>query len=162
VTLPPYRLLVDGQEHRVVGGRLGDSLLRVLRDRLGVTAVKEGCGTGDCGACAVLVDGTLVNGCLVLAAAAAGREVTTAAGLGDDGGRDGEPTDLQRAFAEAGAVQCGFCTPGLVLAAHALLARTPAPSDAQIRGAISGSRCACAGFERVVEAVRRVAAGRSP
>jgi aerobic-type carbon monoxide dehydrogenase small subunit (CoxS/CutS family) len=157
VTLSPYRLRVDGQEHRVVDGRLGDSLLRVLRDRLGVTAVKEGCATGDCGTCAVLVDGTLVNGCLVLAAAAAGREVTTASGLSHDGGA----TDVQRAFAEAGAVQCGFCAPGLVLAAHELLTRTPAPGDAQIREALSGNRCACAGFERVVEAVRRVAAGRS-
>jgi len=153
VTLRAYGLHVDGREYQVEGADLGESLLRVLRERLGVRAAKEGCASGDCGACSVLVDGTLLNSCLVLAGALTGRDVTTAAGL--------DAPDVQRAFAETGAVQCGFCTPGLVLAAQHLLAHTPAPEDAQIREGLSGNRCRCTGYGRVFEAVRRVAAERS-
>ncbi|MBU1041254.1 MAG: (2Fe-2S)-binding protein [Proteobacteria bacterium] len=120
----------------------------LLRD-LGALDVKEGCGTGECGACSVLVDGVHKLSCLLLAAQLAGRELTTAAGLGTVAA----PHPIQRAFAEHGAVQCGFCTPGMTIAAAALLARNPEPSRLDARRAISGNLCRCTGYVKIVDAV---------
>ena len=126
----------------------------VLREDLNALDVKEGCGTGECGACSVLVDGAHKLSCLLLAAQLAGREVTTAAGLGDED----HPHPVQKAFAGHGAVQCGFCTPGMTLAASALLARSPDPTRDEVRRAISGNLCRCTGYVKIVDAV--VAAAR--
>ncbi len=130
------------------------TLLAVIREDLGLTGVKDACGTGDCGACTVLLDGEAVNSCLTLAVMAEGREVTTVEGLARDplGGR------LQRAFVEHGAVQCGYCTPGLLLAAKALLESTPSPSEAEIREGIAGNLCRCTGYVKIVGAIQAVAA----
>jgi carbon-monoxide dehydrogenase small subunit len=125
-------------------------LLEVLRERLGLTGAKYGCGMGECGACTVLLDGEAVYSCLTLAIEAQGREITTIEGLA----RDGELDPLQRAFAEAGGVQCGFCTPGMILAARALLAKNPSPSEEEIRRAISGNLCRCTGYMKIVEAIQ--------
>jgi len=131
----------------------GESLLFALREKLGYPGSKNACEQGECGSCSVLLDGTLVCSCLVLAAQADGHEVTTIEGLG----RDGELDPVQRAFVEAGAVQCGFCTPGLVVAAADLLRRTPDPSDDEIREALSGNLCRCTGYEKIFDAVRLAA-----
>lgn len=133
------------------------SLLRLLRDGLNLTGTKCGCEIGECGACSVLLDGRLVNSCLVLAAQVAGREVTTIEGIR---AADGGPTDLQRAFIECGAVQCGYCTPGLILAGEALLRRTLTPSREQIRAAIAGNLCRCTGYQQVVDAIEATAQAR--
>jgi carbon-monoxide dehydrogenase small subunit len=149
-----YRLTVNGGEHEVVEGWLGESLLYVLRERLGLPGAKSACEQGECGSCSVLVDGRLVCACLVLAASAAGADIRTVEGLGPD------PTDVQQAFVECGGVQCGFCTPGLVMAVHDLLERDPAPDDLTVREAISGNLCRCTGYSRILEAVQRVASQR--
>ena len=130
------------------------TLLQLLREDLGLTGVKDACGTGDCGACTVLLDGVAVNSCLCLAVMAEGREVTTVEGLARDplGGR------LQRAFVEHGAVQCGYCTPGLLLAAKALLEGSRSPSEAEIREGIAGNLCRCTGYVKIVGAIQAVAA----
>ena len=130
------------------------TLLELLREDLSLTGVKDACGTGDCGACTVLLDGVAVNSCLTLAVMAEGREVTTVEGLARDplGGR------LQRAFVEHGAVQCGYCTPGLLLAAKALLEDIPSPSEAEIRQGIAGNLCRCTGYVKIVGAIQAVAA----
>lgn len=120
---------------------------------LGALDVKEGCGTGECGACSVLVDGVHRLSCLMLAAQLAGREVTTAAGLGTPE----RPHPLQRAFAEQGAVQCGYCTPGMVVAASALLAQNPDPDRDAVRRALSGNLCRCTGYVKIVDAVQAAA-----
>ncbi len=133
------------------------TLLRWLRDVLGAHEVKQGCGEGVCGACTVLVDGELVSSCLVLAAQVDGAEVRTAAGLLEAGGELGE---LQRAFLEHGAAQCGFCTPGMLLAATELLARGQPVDRAGIREALHGNLCRCTGYRAIVDAVAAVAAGR--
>jgi carbon-monoxide dehydrogenase small subunit len=133
------------------------SLLKLLRDHLGFTGTKEGCGVGECGACSVILDGRLVNSCLTLAAQAHGRSVTTIEGIR---AADGGPNDLQRAFIEFGAVQCGFCTPGMLLAGEALLARSPTPGRAEIREAISGNLCRCTGYQQIVDAIQATAARR--
>jgi carbon-monoxide dehydrogenase small subunit len=125
------------------------TLLHALRD-LGYTDVKSGCEQGDCGACAVLMDGRPVNSCLVLAWQADGAEIVTNAGLGTMDA----PHPLQRAFADHGAIQCGFCTPGMIVAAKALLDQNPRPTEAQIRQALSGNLCRCTGYGQVVEAVQ--------
>ena len=136
----------------------GDTrLLDLLRDTLGFTGTKEGCGTGECGACSVLLDGRLVNSCLTLAAQAAGRQVITIEGVR---GPDGGPNDLQQAFIDCGAVQCGYCTPGMVLAGEALLAHNLAPSRAEIRAAIAGNLCRCTGYGQIVDAIETTAAAR--
>jgi aerobic carbon-monoxide dehydrogenase small subunit len=132
----------------------GESLLYALRERLGLPGSKNACEQGECGSCSVLLDGTLVCSCLVLAAQADGHEVVTVEGL-SGGGEDLHA--VQRAFVEAGAVQCGFCTPGLVVAAADLLARSPDPSDDEIREALSGNLCRCTGYGRILEAVRSAA-----
>lgn len=131
----------------------GESLLYVLRERLGLPGSKNACEQGECGSCSVLLDRTLVCSCLVLAAQADGHEVTTVEGLA--GGEDPHP--VQMAFVEAGAVQCGFCTPGLVVAVADLLAREPDPSEDEIREALSGNLCRCTGYAKIFDAVRLAA-----
>lgn len=148
------RLEVDGTAHEVDDAVAGQSLLRVLRDVLGVTAAKNACEQGECGSCTVTVDGELACACLVLAAQADGASVRTAAGLR---GADGSLHPVQRAFLEAGAVQCGFCTPGLVVAAADLLDRVPRPSEDDVREGLAGNLCRCTGYHKIVEAVRRAA-----
>ena len=128
----------------------GESLLYVLRERLGLPGSKNACEQGECGSCSVLLDGTLVCACLVLAAQADGHEVTTVEGLG--AGEELHP--VQQAFVDAGAVQCGFCTPGLIMATHDLLERNPSPGDAEIREALAGNLCRCTGYEKILDAVR--------
>jgi aerobic carbon-monoxide dehydrogenase small subunit len=132
-----------------------DTLLELLRDRLGLTGTKEGCGNGNCGSCTVLVDGVPVNACLMLAQEAPGCEITTIEGLGDAG-----LTDLQQNLATAGATQCGFCTPGIVISATALLVENPAPTDADIRRAIAGNLCRCTGYDKIVRAIALTATQR--
>jgi len=123
----------------------------VLREKLGLTGTKEGCGEGECGACSVLLDGQLVNSCLVPVLQAAGCEVLTIEGLA----RDGELHPLQEAFALAGGAQCGICTPGMILASYALLQRSPRPSDQEIREGLAGNLCRCTGYEKIFESVRQ-------
>jgi carbon-monoxide dehydrogenase small subunit len=149
-----YTLRVNGRDLEVDGAWLGESLLYVLRDRLGLPGSKSGCEQGECGSCSVLVDGALVCSCLVLAASAVGQEITTVEALGGPG----EPLSaVQEAFVTEGGVQCGFCTPGLVMAVHDLLARTPDPTDLEVREAVSGNLCRCTGYGRVLAAVRAAA-----
>ena len=131
----------------------GESLLFTLRERLGLPGSKNACEQGECGSCSVLLDGTLVCACLVLAAQAEGHEVVTVEGLG--GGEGLHP--VQEAFVEAGAVQCGFCTPGFVVAAADLLRRSPDPSDDELREALSGNLCRCTGYAKIFDAVRLAA-----
>ena len=127
----------------------GESLLYALRERLGLYGAKNACEQGECGSCSVYLDAELVCSCLVAAGQAEGRDVVTVEGLaGED-----ELHPVQAAFLEAGAVQCGFCTPGLVVATHDLLARIPAPSDAEIREALAGNLCRCTGYKPIIEAV---------
>jgi len=133
------------------------SLLNVLRDNLGLTGTKQGCGIGECGACSVLLDGRLVNSCLVLAPQVGGREVVTIEGVR---GLEGGANDLQQAFIDCGAVQCGYCTPGMVLAGEALLASNPQPSRQQIREAIAGNLCRCTGYQQIVDAIEATARRR--
>jgi aerobic carbon-monoxide dehydrogenase small subunit len=141
--------VVNG-EHRVAEGVWeGESLLYVLRERFGLFGSKNACEQGECGSCSVYLDGMLVCACLVLGGQANGREVVTIEGL--DGAR------VQQAFVEAGAVQCGFCTPGLVVATHDLLRRIPQPDDAQIREALAGNICRCTGYAKILDAVRMAA-----
>jgi len=146
-----YVLRVNGEDRAVADAWLGESLLYVLRERLGLPGAKAGCEQGECGSCSVLLDGALVCACLVLAAAAVGCNVTTVEGL--QPAERGAASAVQRAFVETGAVQCGFCTPGLVMAVEALLDRDPEPSDLAVREAISGNLCRCTGYGRILEAV---------
>ena len=131
----------------------GESLLYVLRERMGLPGSKNACEQGECGSCTVYLDGEPVCACLVAAGQAIDREVTTVEGLATEG----ELHPVQEAFVEAGAVQCGFCTPGLVVAVHDLLERHPAPSDPDIREALAGNLCRCTGYEKIMEAVRLAA-----
>jgi carbon-monoxide dehydrogenase small subunit len=131
----------------------GESLLYALRERLGLPGSKNACEQGECGSCSVLLDGTLVCACLVLAAQADGHELVTVEGLGEDG----QLHRVQEAFAETGAVQCGFCTPGLIVATVDLLARNAQPSDDEIREALSGNVCRCTGYAKIFDAVRLAA-----
>jgi carbon-monoxide dehydrogenase small subunit len=131
----------------------GESLLFALRERLGLPGSKNACEQGECGSCSVLLDGTLVCACLVLAAQADGHQVVTVEGLG----KEDELHPVQQAFSETGAVQCGFCTPGLIVATADLLARNRAPSDDEIREALSGNLCRCTGYAKIFDAVRLAA-----
>jgi aerobic carbon-monoxide dehydrogenase small subunit len=133
----------------------GESLLFALRERLGLPGSKNACEQGECGSCSVLLDGTLVCSCLVLSAQVDGHDVVTVEGLGGDG----SPNRVQEAYADAGAVQCGFCTPGLVVATDDLLRRIPNPTDDDIREALSGNLCRCTGYAKILDAVH-LAAGR--
>ena len=145
-------LCVNGERHEADVWE-GESLLYVLRERLGYPGSKNACEQGECGSCSVLYDGKLVCSCLVLAAQADGHQVVTVEGLADDG----RLHRVQEAFVAAGAVQCGFCTPGLVMATVDLLARMPEPTDDEIREALSGNLCRCTGYQKIFDAVRRAA-----
>ena len=148
-------LRLNGAERSAdVGPR--ESLLTALRERFALPGSKNACEQGECGSCSVLLDGDLVCSCLVLAAATEGREIVTVEGLTPDG--DLHP--VQRAFVDAGAVQCGFCTPGLIVAVDALLRDRPRPSDPEIREALAGNICRCTGYGRIIDAVHRAAATR--
>ena len=147
-------LTVNGESRALDGVWEGESLLYVLRERLRLPGSKNACEQGECGSCAAYLDGMLVCSCLVLAAQAQDREVTTVEGLA--GGDRLHP--VQEAFLETGAVQCGFCTPGLIVAAHDLLRRNPRPADAEIREALAGNLCRCTGYEKILDAVRLASA----
>ena len=148
-----YALRVNGETREVRDAWVGESLLYVLRERLGLPAAKAGCEQGECGSCSVLLDGALVCSCLVLAASVGDRDVVTPEGLQPD--ERGVLTAVQRAFVGEGAVQCGFCTPGLVMAVHDLLARDATPDKLAVREAVSGNLCRCTGYGRVLAAVQR-------
>ena len=148
------KLTVNGDEREVETAD-HESLLTVLRERLGLPGSKNACEQGECGSCSVLLDGALVCACLVLGAAATGREVRTVESLAD--GDRLHP--VQRAFVDMGAVQCGFCTPGLIVSTYALLKENPEPSDQEVREALSGNICRCTGYGKILEAVQRASAG---
>lgn len=152
-----YVLHVNGADRPVTDAWIGESLLYVLRERLGLAGAKDGCSQGECGACSVQVDGRLVASCLVPAATAAGSEVRTVEGLATDG----MPSDVQRALTECGAVQCGFCVPGLAMAVHDLLEGNHAPTELETRQAICGNLCRCSGYRGVLDAVRTVVGERA-
>jgi carbon-monoxide dehydrogenase small subunit len=145
-------LNINGEPHETDVWE-GESLLVALRERLGLPGSKNACEQGECGSCSVLLDGQLVCSCLVLAAQAQGHEVVTVEGLGEDGNLH----SVQEAFAETGAVQCGFCTPGFVVATADLLARSPDPTEDEIREALSGNLCRCTGYAKIFDAVRLAA-----
>jgi carbon-monoxide dehydrogenase small subunit len=151
-------LIVNGERRQAEGVWEGESLLYVLRERLGHFGSKNACEQGECGSCSVYMDGTLVCACLVLAGQAEGREVVTIEGLAEGDGLH----PIQAAYLEAGAVQCGFCTPGLILATHDLLERVAEPSDAEIREALAGNLCRCTGYEKILAAVRMASGGTTP
>jgi carbon-monoxide dehydrogenase small subunit len=146
-------LTVNGQNYRLET-RPNQTLLYLLREELGLTGTKDGCSEGECGACTVLLDGEPVNACLVLAGQANGREVLTIEGLAHNGALH----PVQQAFVESAAVQCGFCTPGLIMSSVALLERIPNPTANEIRTALGGNLCRCTGYTKIVEAVQRAAA----
>jgi aerobic carbon-monoxide dehydrogenase small subunit len=148
---------VNGERRQIDGAWEGESLLYVLRERMGLPGSKNACEQGECGSCSVYLDGTLVCSCLVLAGQADGAEVVTVEGL-TNGEEDLHP--IQEAFLAAGAVQCGFCTPGLVVATHDLLARNPTPSEPEIREALAGNLCRCTGYEKILDAVNAAAEAR--
>ena len=154
--LASYVLRVNGVERPVSDAWIGESLLYVLRERLGLAGAKDGCSQGECGACNVQVDGRLVASCLVPAVTAAGSEVRTVEGLAEDG----QPSDVQRALARCGAVQCGFCVPGMAMTVHDLMEGNPAPTELETRQALCGNLCRCSGYRGVVEAVKEVVAER--
>ncbi len=151
-----YTLHVNGSDRQVGDAWIGENLLYVLRERLGLRAAKGACEQGECGSCSVQIADRLVCSCLVMAASAVGQPIVTVEGLSPDG----TPTDLQQAFVDAGAVQCGFCTPGLIIAAHDLLDRNSNPSEIEIREELSGNVCRCTGYGRIIEAIQRVSVAR--
>ncbi len=146
-------LTVNGNQHDVDDVWEGESLLYALRERMGLPGSKNACEQGECGSCTVYLDGVPVCSCLVAAGQAQGRDVTTVEGLASEG----ELHPVQQAFVECGAVQCGFCTPGLIVSTHDLLERNPAPSDPEIREALAGNLCRCTGYEKILDAVRQAA-----
>lgn len=145
---------INGENREAEGVWEGESLLYVLRERLELPGSKNACEQGECGSCSVYMDGSLVCSCLVLAGQAEGREITTVEGLAEN---EDELHPVQESFVEAGAVQCGFCTPGLIVATHDLLERNPRPSDAEIREALAGNLCRCTGYEKILDAVKLAA-----
>ena len=145
----PIGLTVNGERHELEAGPQ-ETLVELLRERLHLTGTKEGCGQGDCGTCIVLVDGSPVNSCLMLAVDANGRQVVTIEGLAGEG----KLHPLQESFLEKGAVQCGFCTPAMILSAKALLDRNPAAGEEEIKKALSGVLCRCGSYKKIVEAVQ--------
>lgn len=147
------QLLVNGESVEAAV-ESNQTLLQFLRDDLGLTGTKHGCGLGDCGACTVILDGRPVNACLVLAVQARGRQVLTIEGLAENGNLH----PIQQAFVDKGAIQCGFCSPGMILSAKALLDENPKPTEEEIRTAISGNLCRCTGYQKIVEAIREAAA----
>ena len=153
----PVTLSVNG-ERRQAFVQPWHTLLHVLRDSFGLTGSKRGCNQGVCGACSVMLDGRVVRGCLALAVNSTGCEITTIEGLA--GG--GELSPVQQAFLDAGAVQCGFCMPGMIMAATALVDGNPRPSDREIREGLSGNLCRCSGYSKVIDAVRMAGGGGAP
>ena len=151
-----FTLRVNGADHDVRDSWLGESLLDVLRDRIGLLGSKGACEQGECGSCSVVIDGELVCSCLVMAASTVGQSITTVEGIATDGA----PSDVQRAFVDAGAVQCGFCTPGLIVAVHSLLESDGEPTETEVREALAGNLCRCTGYGRILEAVERVVVER--
>jgi carbon-monoxide dehydrogenase small subunit len=145
------RIKLNG-EWRSVDVTAGETLLEVLREKLGAKEVKNGCAKGDCGACAVLLDGRAVNACLTLALQANGKDVTTLRGIGTEA----KTHPLQKSFVAHGAIQCGFCTPGMIVAAKALLDRDPRPGREAIRQAMSGNLCRCTGYKKIIDAIQNV------
>ncbi len=145
-------LNVNGREYELAAAP-NRTLTQALRDDLGFLGTKEGCGVGDCGACTVIMDGKPVNSCLILAVQASGSVITTIEGVAAEGGLH----PIQRAFVDLGAIQCGFCTPGMVLTAKSLLDNKPEPTERDIREALSGNLCRCTGYQKIVEAVREAA-----
>ena len=143
------RLKVNGETHTLTV-RPWATLLEVIREELGLTGTKEGCGEGECGACTVIMDGKATNACIVLAVEADGREITTIEGLAESG----RLHPIQEAFVETGGLQCGFCTPGMVLTTKLLLDATPDPTEAQIREGLSGNFCRCTGYTKIIESVK--------
>lgn len=154
--LAAYVLRVNGSDRPVTDAWIGESLLYVLRERLGLAGAKDGCSQGECGACNVQVDGRLVASCLVPAVTTAGSEIRTVEGLAVDG----RPSDVQRALAKCGAVQCGFCVPGMAMTVHDLLEGNPAPTELEARQALCGNLCRCSGYRGVLRAVQDVVAER--
>ncbi len=152
-----FTLHVNGEDREVKDSWLGESLLDVLRDRLELLGSKGACEQGECGSCSVMVDETLVCSCLVMAASAVGQAIVTIEGIAPAG----SPSDVQAAFVEAGAVQCGFCTPGLIIAVHDLLDRSEEPTETEIREELAGNICRCTGYGRIIEAVQMVAVRRA-
>lgn len=152
-----YELDVNGSRRTVDDAWLGESLLFVLRERLGLPGSKNACEQGECGSCSVLLDGVVVCACLVLAVDAVGSRVETVEGLN----ATGEAADIQAALVAAGGVQCGFCTPGFVVAVHDLLRHNPGAGDIEVREALSGNLCRCTGYGRIFEAVRNVQRSRA-
>ncbi len=151
-----YSLIVNGRRHDVHDSWLGESLLYVLRERLGLPGAKGACEQGECGSCTVVIDDRAVCSCLVLAASAVDASITTVEGLGSSEAL----SDVQQAFIDAGGVQCGFCTPGFVVAVHHLLESNPNPSDNDIKEALSGNICRCTGYGRILDAVHQVVVRR--
>lgn len=147
-------LTINGRQHTATA-KANRTLLQLLRDDFGLSGTKDGCAEGECGACTVLMDGKPVNSCLVLAAQADGRSIVTIEGLGTRQ----QPHPLQKAFVEEGAVQCGYCTPGLIMSAYALLQNNAQPTEEDIRQAIAGNLCRCTGYSKIVAAVRKAAEG---
>ena len=146
------KLKINGKEYEIASAP-GTTLLDILRYELRLTGTKEGCGTGNCGSCTVLVDGKAVNSCLVFVAEMEDKEITTIEGLSVNG----KLHPLQQAFVNEGAVQCGFCTPGVILTAKAFLDSNPRPTESQIRQAIAGNLCRCTGYDKIVRAIMSVA-----
>ena len=146
------KVKINGKEHEIASGP-ATTLLEVLRYELRLTGTKEGCGTGNCGSCTVLVDGRAVNSCLVLIGEVEGKEITTIEGMSPQGILH----PLQQAFINEGAVQCGFCTPGVLLTAKAFLDSNPHPTEFQVRQAIAGNLCRCTGYDKIVRAIMSVA-----
>ena len=147
-------LNLNGEVREAKAG-LTTTLLEVIRDQLGLTGAKKGCNQGVCGACTVSIDGKLARACLSLAVNSVGREITTNEGLTEDG----EPSALQQSFIDNGAVQCGFCTSGMIISSHALLQDIPNPSIDEVRDGLSGNVCRCSGYRKIIDAVRGVARG---
>jgi len=151
------RCTVNGERQEIDDVWEGESLLYALRERMGLPGSKNACEQGECGSCTVYLDGTPVCACLVAAGQAHDRDVVTVEGLADEG----ELHPVQQAFLDAGAVQCGFCTPGLLVATHDLLEREPQPSDPEIREALAGNLCRCTGYEKILDAVRQAATAKA-
>jgi carbon-monoxide dehydrogenase small subunit len=145
-------------EWRELKATARETLLEALRNKLGAWEVKNGCGKGDCGACAVLLDGRAVNSCLTLAVQANGKEIVTLKGIGTEE----NPHPLQNSFVRRGAIQCGFCTPGMIVSAKALLDQNPDPGREEIKEGISGNLCRCTGYKKIIDAIQEVAHGNKP
>jgi carbon-monoxide dehydrogenase small subunit len=150
------KFIINGESYEITVCSK-DSLLDVLRETLGLTGTKKGCNSGECGACTVIVDGKPVNACLTLAVEADGKEILTIEGLSEGG----KLSSLQESFLEHGAVQCGYCTPGMIMSSQVLLNENPVPSEEEIKNAIAGNFCRCTGYTKIIEAIGAVAVTRA-